>query len=153
MNNLRRSATEAQLGLEFESTFKTVFEFELEYELKPKSTFDFGFDFEFDFEPVFEFVLRVRVRFRGRVRVRVRVRVQVQVPVNVRIGTLPEKITPGDTQVGSQIALWLGTKPNRSELRNRNCQSCSIRNPWPAVGSLTIAAMGTGLDTFVTPVL
>ena len=48
--NLRRSATEAQLGLEFGGVSEMEFEFELLFQPGLKFTFKLEFEFEFDSE-------------------------------------------------------------------------------------------------------
>ena len=59
MAHLRRSATEAQLALEFGGVSKMEFEFEFEFLFRPglKLTFEFEFDFELKSEFAFEVAL------------------------------------------------------------------------------------------------
>ena len=60
---LRRSATEAQLGLAFEfaSQIEFLIELELQFELEIQFEFEFEFRFEFEFE--FEFDIDFEFRF------------------------------------------------------------------------------------------
>ncbi len=57
--NLRRSATEAQLGLEFESAPEMEFEFEFLFQPGLKFTFELECEFDLDFEFKSEFVVEV----------------------------------------------------------------------------------------------
>ena len=53
--NMRRSATEAQLGLEFGGVSKMEFEFDFEFLFPSGLQFTFKLEFEFEFEFDFEF--------------------------------------------------------------------------------------------------
>ena len=57
--NLRRSATEAQLGLEFGGVSKMEFEFEFLFRPGLKFAFELECEFEFDFEFKSEFAFEV----------------------------------------------------------------------------------------------
>ena len=58
-HNLRRSATEAQLGLEFGGVSKMEFEFEFLFQSGLKPTFKLEFEFEFKSEFAFEVALEL----------------------------------------------------------------------------------------------
>ena len=60
---LRRSATEAQLGLEFGGVSKMEFEFEFLFQPGLKFTFELEFEFAFELKSGFAFELLLKLKF------------------------------------------------------------------------------------------